>query len=95
VTAGDLSYTSSETITISSTLGPPLVLSIENWFFQMNLSWPWDPIPVSLETSSSPGDPLSWYPLYDTPFFDPFSNSLSVQTFILSDQQFYRLRRVP
>jgi hypothetical protein len=95
VTSGELSYTNSGIITISSTLGPPLVLSIENWFFQMNLSWPWDPIPAALETSSDPGDPLSWYPLYDTPFFDPFSNSMSVQVFILPGQQFFRLRRVP
>jgi hypothetical protein len=93
-TSGALSYTTNGIITISSTLGPPLVLSIENWIFQMNLWWPWDPIPVALETSSNPADPLSWYPIYDTPFFDPFSNTMSVQVFLV-DQQFFRLRRTP
>ena len=95
VTSGDLSYTTNGIITLSSTLGPPLVLSIENWYFQMNLSWPWDPIPVALETSTNPADPLAWYPLYDTPWFDPFSLNMSVQVFILPDQQYFRLRRVP
>jgi hypothetical protein len=95
VTAGDWSLTTNGVITISSTLGPPLVLSIENWIFQMNLWWPWDPIPIALETSARPADPLSWYPVNDPPFLDPFSNTMSVQVFILSDQQFFRLRRVP
>jgi hypothetical protein len=95
MTAGGLSYTTNGVITISSTLGPPLMLSVENWFFQMNLWWYWDPIPVALETSSNPADPLSWYPVYDAQFFDPFSNTMSVQMFVLPDQQFYRLRRAP
>lgn len=93
--AGDLSYTTNGLITISATLGPPLVLSIENWFFQMNLAWPWDPIPIALETSSNPADPLSWYPVYDPPWLDPFSLRMNVPVFILPDSQFFRLRRVP
>lgn len=95
VTAGDLSYTTNGVVTVSSTLGPPLVLSIENWIFQMNLWWYWDPIPTTLETSFDPVDPLSWYPVYDTPFFDPFSGTMSVQQFVAPDHQYFRLRRAP
>jgi hypothetical protein len=95
VTANGLSYSTNGTITISSSLGPPLTLSIENWFFQMNLSWPWDPIPTALESSTEPFAPYSWIPVYDTPFLDPFSMNMSVQVFILPEQQFFRLRRVP
>ena len=95
VTANELSYSTNGTITISLTLGPPLALSIENWFFQMNLSWPWDPIPTALESSTEPFTPYSWIPVYDSPFLDPFSMNMSVQVFILPEQQFFRLRRVP
>ncbi len=95
VGANGLSYSTNGIITISSTLGPPLALSIENWFFQMNLSWPWDPIPTALESSTEPFNPYSWIPVYDTPFLDPFSMNMSVQVFILPEQQYFRLRRVP
>jgi hypothetical protein len=95
VTANGLSYSTNGTITISSSLGPPLAISIENWSFQMNLSWPWDPIPTALESSTEPYNPYSWIPVYDTPFLDPFSMNMSVQVFILPEQQFFRLRRVP
>ncbi len=95
VTAGDLTYATNGVITISSTLGPPLTLSIENWFFQMNLSWPTDDIPTALETSTDPANPYSWFPVYDPPWIDPFSQLTSVQVFILPDQQYFRLRRVP
>jgi hypothetical protein len=95
VTGAGLSFSTNGVVTISSTLGPPLLLSIENWFFQMNLSWPWDPIPTALESSAEPSDPYAWFPVYDPPFLDPFSMSVSVQQFILPDQQYFRLRRVP
>lgn len=95
VTANGLSISTNGVITISSRLGPPLALAIENWVFQMNLSWPWDPIPTSLESSTDPLNPYSWIPVYDTPFLDPFSMNLSVQQFILPERQYFRLRRVP
>jgi hypothetical protein len=95
VTANGLNYSTNGSIFISSTLGPPLALSIENWFFQMNLSWPWDPIPTALESSTEPLNPHSWIPVYDTPFLDPFSMNMNVQVFILPEQQYFRLRRVP
>ena len=95
VTANGLSYTTNGLITVSSTLGPPLELSIENWFFQMNLSWPSDAIPTALESSTEPANPYSWIPVYDPPWLDPFSQRMSVPVFILPEQQFFRLRRVP
>lgn len=95
VTANGLSYVTNGVITVSSTLGPPLELSIENWFFQMNLSWPSDAIPVALESSTEPANPYSWIPVYDPPWLDPFSLRMSVPVFILPEQQFFRLRRVP
>ena len=95
MTANGLSYTTNGLITVSSTLGPPLELSIENWFFQMNLSWPSDAIPTALESSTEPANPYSWIPVYDPPWLDPFSQRMSVPVFILPEQQFFRLRRVP
>lgn len=95
VTANDLTFTTNGIITISSTLGPPLALAIENWIFQMNLSWPYDEIPTALESSTEPANPYSWIPVYDPPWFDPFSQQMSVPVFILPEQQFFRLRRVP
>lgn len=95
VTANGLGHSTNGVITISSTLGPPLSLSIENWFFQMNLSWPSDEIPTALESSTEPANPYSWIPVYDPPWLDPFSQRMSVPVFILPEQQFFRLRRVP
>ena len=95
VASEGLTYSTSGVVTVSALLGPPLNLSIENWGFQMNLAWPWDPIPTALEYSTDPANPYSWIPLHDPPWFDPFSSSLSVQVFIFSEQQFFRLRRVP
>jgi Bacterial Ig domain/PKD domain len=95
VTVNGLGYTTNGVITISSTLGPPLRLDIENWYFQMNLSWPWDPIPVALESSTDPANPYSWFPVYDPPWVDPFTMRSSVPVFILPGPQFFRLRHVP
>ncbi len=95
VTAHELTFSTNGIITISSTLGTPLALTIENWVFQMNLSWPYDDIPTALESSVEPANPYSWIPVYDPPWFDPFSQQMSVPVFILPEQQFFRLRRVP
>ncbi len=81
------------TVTISATLGPPLTLTLIPLGFMVELSWPVDRVPTSLETSTDLSQPYSWQPDFDPVFSDGINNT----TFplVISDQLYYRLRRVP
>lgn len=91
--SGGVTNTVSGVLTISPTLGPPLVLTLIPMGFMVELLWPVDNIPTSLETSTDLGQPYSWQPDYDPIISDGVTNT----TFILmtSDIQYFRLRRVP
>lgn len=91
--ANGASQTVTGVVTISPTLGPPVPLSITSLGFMMLLSWPPDRIPVSVETSSDLSRPDSWVPVFDIPMFD--GTSMTLMELVISEQQYFRLRRVP
>jgi hypothetical protein len=93
VTANGVTQSVNGLVTISPTLGPPLNLTITSYGFMMVLSWPADNIPVSVETSMDLSQPDSWIQLFDAPMFDGIN--MTLWEFVLSDQQYFRLRRVP
>ena len=80
-------------VTISPTLGPPLTLTLTPLEWSMNLSWPADPIPTSLETTSDWTQPYAWQPDNDPVYSDGTTNN--VQVYLLPGPQYFRLRRVP
>ena len=80
-------------VTISPTLGPPLTLTLTPLEWSMNLSWPADPIPTSLETTSDWTQPYAWQPDNDPVYSDGATNN--VQVYVLPGAQYFRLRRVP
>ena len=93
VSSGTATNTTAGVLTISPTLGPPLTLTLIPMGFMVELLWPADNIPTSLETSVDLAKPYSWQPDFDPIFSDGSTNS----TYILmtTDQQYFRLRRVP
>jgi len=80
-------------VTISPTLGPPLTISLIPLGFMVEVSWPVDRIPTSLETSIDLSQPYSWQLDVDPVSSDGINYTADI--FIFSDQQFFRLRRVP
>jgi hypothetical protein len=94
VNANGTSQTVNGMLTVSPTLGPPLVLSIRTLDpYTTLLSWPYDRIPTSLEISSDMNRSSSWMFYWEAPVLD--SKNLTVQMDLLPGQQFFRLRRVP
>jgi hypothetical protein len=80
-------------VTISPTLGPPLTLSLIPLDFMVEVSWPVDRIPTSLETSLDLSQPYSWQLVVDPVSSDGINYTAFI--FMISDQQYFRLRRVP
>ena len=78
---------------ISPTLGPPVTLTQTFLGFMVNLSWPADSVPCSLETATDLTQPYAWQPDVDPVYFDGVNNN--VQVFVLPGNQYFRLRRVP
>jgi hypothetical protein len=93
VTSGGASQTVSGVLTVSPTLGPPLILTATSLGFLVNLSWPADPIPTALETATDIGQPYAWQPDVDPVYFDGTNNN--VQIFFPYWQQLFRVRRLP
>lgn len=93
VSAGGVVQEVTGTITISPTLGPPITLSMTSLDYAVNLEWPIDNVPVSIETSYDLDDPHGWTPLTDPPTYT--STNATLLEFILPGQQFFRLLRVP
>jgi PKD repeat protein len=93
VSSGTATNATTGVLTISPTLGPPLTLTLIPMGFMVELLWPADNIPTSLETSVDLAQPYSWQLDFDPVSCDGYTNS----TFILmtTDQQYFRLRRVP
>ena len=92
-TGGGVSQTASGVITISPALGPPLVLSLTWLGFMVEVSWPVDSIPTSLEASTDLAEPYSWQMNLDPVFSDGINNNVYV--LVTSDIQYFRVRRVP
>jgi hypothetical protein len=80
-------------VTISPTLGPPLILTLTALPWSMNLSWPADSVPTTLETTSDWTQPYAWQPDNDPVSSDGVTNN--VQVYLLPGPQYFRLRRVP
>lgn len=80
-------------VTVSPTLGQPLMLTLTPLAWSINLSWPADPIPTTLETTSDWTQPYAWQPDNDPVYSDGQTNN--VQVLVLPSPQFFRLRRVP
>jgi PKD repeat protein len=96
VTADGASQAISNAVTISARLGPPLILTIttlDPWTVQ--LAWPSDRIPTSLEHSFDFTQPYSWAPVVDAPVLDWTGTNWTVPADILEGNQFWRLRRLP
>ena len=91
--ANGVSQTTNGVIAISPTLGPPLIVSLTWLGFQVEVSWPYDPIPTSLETSTDLGQPYSWQMDVDPVFSDGVNNIVYI--LVTSDIQYFRVRRVP
>ena len=79
--------------TISPTLGQPLTLTMTPLAWSMNLAWPADAIPTSLETTADWTQPYAWQPDSDPVYSDGTNNN--VQVYVLPGPQYFRLRRVP
>jgi PKD repeat protein len=92
-TANGVSQAAAGIITISPTLGPPLILTLTYLGWQVEVSWPYDTIPTSLETSTDLGQPYSWQMHVDPVFSDGVNNMVYI--LVTSDIQFFRVRRVP
>ncbi|MGH7968327.1 MAG: PKD domain-containing protein, partial [Limisphaerales bacterium] len=92
-TSGSASDVVSGVVTISPTLGPPLSLTLIPLGFMVELSWPVDNIPTSLETSTDLSDPYSWQLDVDPIFSDGINNTTYI--LMMYDSQYFRLRRVP
>jgi hypothetical protein len=93
VTAGGTIQTVTNVVTISSTLGPPVYVTLTSIGFFGFVSWPWDRIPVSLETTFDLTQPIQWQQVTD-----PVSQNgpdMTVLQFMIYDQQYFRLRRLP
>jgi PKD repeat protein len=80
-------------LTISRSLGPPLTLTLIPLGFMVELVWPVDNIPTSLENCTDLSDPYGWQPDVDPIFSDGINNTTYV--LMLYDNQYFRLRRVP
>ena len=91
--ANGVSQTTNGVMVISPTLGPPLLLSLTWLGFQVEVSWPYDSIPTSLETSTDLGQPYSWQMDVDPVFSDGVNNIVYI--LVTSDIQYFRVRRVP
>ncbi|HTL59267.1 MAG TPA: PKD domain-containing protein [Candidatus Limnocylindrales bacterium] len=92
-TGSGISQTASGVLTISPTLGPPLVLTLTWLGFMVEVSWPVDTIPTSLEASTDLAEPYSWQMDLDPVFSDGITNNVYV--LVTSDTQYFRVRRVP
>ena len=93
VAANGTSQTVTGVIAISPTLGPPLTLTLTALPWSLNLAWPIDPIPTSLETTSDWTQPYAWQADTDPVYSD--GTNYNVQVYLLTGPQYYRLRRVP
>jgi hypothetical protein len=93
VAANGANQTVNGVVTISPTLGPPVLLTITPLAWSMNLSWPADAIPTSLETTADWTQPYAWQPDADPVYL--YDGTNNVQVYLLPDPQYYRLRRVP
>jgi len=92
-TAAGVSQTATNIITISPTLGPPLILTLTWLGWQVEVSWPYDPIPTSLETTTDLGQAYGWQMDVDPVFSDGINNMVYI--LVTSDIQYFRVRRVP
>ncbi len=92
-TGGGMNRTATGVVTISPTLGPPLPMTVTSAFGLLTLSWPIDRVPAVLESTYDPTSPAPWAPIYDPPVVE--NGVASVQVYITSDQEYFRLRRVP
>ena len=93
VTSARASQTASGVLTVSPTLGQPLLLTATSLGFVLDLSWPADSIPTALETATDVGEPYAWQPDVDPVYFDGTNNN--VQIFFPYWQQLFRVRRLP
>ena len=91
--ANGVSQTATNVLVISPTLGPPLVLTLTWLGWQVEVSWPYDAIPTSLETTTDLGQPYGWQMDVDPVFSDGINNMVYI--LVTSDIQFFRVRRVP
>jgi hypothetical protein len=80
-------------LAISPTLGPPLTLTVTPQAWSLNLAWPADAIPTTLETTADWTQPYAWQPDNDPVYSDGTNNNVQVN--LLPGPQYYRLRRVP
>ncbi len=92
-TANGMVQTAAGLITISPTLGPPLPVSLTSANGVLIISWPLDRIPAVLESTYDLNAPEPWAPVIDPPVVE--GGLASVQVFLSSDQEYFRLRRVP
>lgn len=92
-TGSGMSRTATGVVTISPTLGPPLPMTVTSAYGLLTLSWPIDRIPAVLESTYDLTSPDPWSPIYDPPVVE--NGVASVQVYITSDQEYFRLRRVP
>jgi PKD repeat protein len=92
-TANGVTQTATGIVTISPTLGPPLILSLTWLGWQVEVSWPYDAIPTSLETTTDLGQAYGWQMDVDPVFSDGINNIVYI--LVTSDIQFFRVRRVP
>jgi hypothetical protein len=93
-TAGGVSQTNSDVLTISPTLGPPLTISLTLWPYVMTMSWMPDHVPITVETSYDLNE-YYWQPVWDAPYVDPITGTLNLDEYEIFPQQYFRLRRVP
>ena len=93
VSANGTNQVVSGVVTVSPTLGPPLTLTLTPQAWSLNLSWPVDAVPTTLETTADWTQPYAWQPDNDPVYSD--GTNYNVQVNLLPGPQYYRLRRVP
>jgi PKD repeat protein len=91
--ANGISQVVNGNIVVDPQLGPLVVLTLTQANGVLTVSWPADPIPTSLETSSDPTLPGGWQAVDGSPVLD--GGNLVYQTYVTGDPQFFRVRRVP
>jgi len=93
VAAGGTNQTVTGVVTVSPTLGPPLTLTVTPLAWSLNLAWPADAIPTTLETTADWTQPYAWQPDNDPVSSD--GTNYNAQVYVLPGPQYFRLRRVP
>lgn len=83
-------------VTISPTLGPVIdatLTPLDPWTLQ--ISWPADGIPTSVESASDLSQPYPWTPNIYQPQLDPTGKFWTLPLDIFDGDMFWRIRRVP